>query len=147
MIAQDKLIHGLLSGALVGCLAGLVWIFGPSLWLELGYQFRPKEAKTVSSEPSRGSELLGEVPVSGFGSLFYSVEQGFSQLNQGAEVLIAPLSTDFGLVIPKILANVAVTGDVNPADPNFHIGFNILGRRGIKMRLKYPYIVSSVSLS
>src|SRR3990167_555140 len=99
---KTKLFRGILNGALVGALAALVWIFGPSLWLEAGYQFRPQQIKVEGSDPS-----ILAAPISGFGSLFYSVNQGFSQLNQGAEVLIAPLSTEFGVVIPKILANVA----------------------------------------
>ena len=116
MIAQDKLIHGLLSGALVGCLAGLVWIFGPSLWLELGYQFRPQ----VKMEGSDPSIFAPTVPVSGFSSLFFNIDQGFSQLNQDASVLITPLSSEFGIVIPKIMANVSVTPNVNPSDANIY---------------------------
>ncbi len=116
MPKRNKLIHGILNGALVGALAGLVWIFGPSLWLEAGYQLRPKTAGTV---PTEGT-VPALVPVSGFGSLFFNIDQGFSQLNQNAEVLITPLSTEFGIVIPKILANVTVTPNVNPADANIY---------------------------
>jgi len=108
---KTRLIYGLLNGALVGALAALVWIFGPSLWLEVGYQFRPKQAKVEGSQPS---VIAPATPVGGFSGMFYSINQGFSELNQGAEVLIAPLSTEFGVVIPKILANVAVSQDVNP---------------------------------
>jgi len=120
---KTKLFRGILNGALVGALAALVWIFGPSLWLEAGYQFRPQQIKVEGSDPS-----ILAAPISGFGSLFYSVNQGFSQLNQGAEVLIAPLSTEFGVVIPKILANVAVSEDVNPANPEIYQ--NILRQAG-----------------
>ncbi len=108
-MSRRGIIHGILNGALVGALAALVWIFGPSLWLELGYQVRPK---MEGSDPS--IVTAPAAPVSGFSGMFYSIDQGFSQLNQGAEVLIAPLSTEFGVVIPKILANVAVTENVNP---------------------------------
>ncbi len=114
---KSKLFHGILTGALVGALAGLAWIFGPSLWLETGYLFRPRQIKTEVSQPSVSSPAQ---PISGFSNLFFSVNQGFSELNQGAEVLIAPISTEFGVVIPKIMANVAVTADVNPADPNVY---------------------------
>ena len=120
---KSKLIHGILNGVLVGALAGLAWIFGPSLWLEVGYQFRPQQIKVEGSDPSTLA-----APISGFGSLFYSVNQGFSQINDGAEVLIAPLSTEFGVVIPKILANVAVSEDVNPANPEIYQ--NILRQAG-----------------
>ena len=123
---KSKLIHGILNGVLVGALAGLAWIFGPSLWLEVGYQFRPQ--KSVGTVPTEGTVPTSAAPISGFGSLFYSVNQGFSQLNQGAEVLIAPLSTEFGVVIPKILANVAVSEDVNPANPEIYQ--NILRQAG-----------------
>ena len=123
---KSKLIHGILNGVLVGALAGLAWIFGPSLWLEAGYQFRPQ--KSVGTVPTEGTVPTSAAPISGFGSLFYSVNQGFSQLNQGAEVLIAPLSTEFGVVIPKILANVAVSEDVNPANPEIYQ--NILRQAG-----------------
>lgn len=111
---KTKLFHGILNGALVGALAGLVWIFAPSLWLEVGYQFRPK---TVGTEPTIGAPAA---PVGGFAGMFYSIDQGFSGLNQNAEVLITPLSTEFGIIIPKILANVAVTPNVNPADANIY---------------------------
>lgn len=114
---KSRLFHRLLNGALVGALAVLVWIFGPSFWLELGYQFRPLQAKVEGSEPSIAAPAA---PLSGFAGMFYSINQGFSQLNQGAEVLIAPLSTEFGVVIPKILANVAVSQDVNPANPEIY---------------------------
>jgi sortase A len=113
MLKNVKLTQGLLTGGLAGALAGLVWIFGPTLWLEIGYRFRPQTVATaLTAAPT--------VPVAGFAGLFYSVNQGFSQLNQNAEVLITPLSSEFGVVIPKILANVAVTANVNPADPNVY---------------------------
>lgn len=108
---NNRLIHGILTGVLVGSLAVLVWIFGPSLWLEAGYRLRPQPVRMEGSDPSIAAPAT---PVGGFGSLFYSLNQGFSQLNQGAEVLIAPISTEFGMVIPKILANVAISQDVNP---------------------------------
>lgn len=114
---KSRLLHGILNGALIGSLAGLVWIFGPSLWLEIGYQLRPK--KTAGTVPTEGTVPV-LAPVSGFASLFYSVEQGFSQLNQGTETLITPLSSEFGIVIPKIMANVAVTPNVNPSDANIY---------------------------
>lgn len=115
-MSRRGIIHGILNGALVGAWAALVWIFGPSLWLEAGYQFRPKTVGTDLTERS----VPVAAPVSGFAGMFYSINQGFSQLNQGAEVLIAPLSTEFGVVIPKILANVAVSQDVNPANPEIY---------------------------
>ncbi|MDP4031076.1 MAG: sortase [Candidatus Beckwithbacteria bacterium] len=114
-MSRRGIIHRALNGALVGALAALVWIFGPSLWLEAGYQFRPQQIKMEGSDPS-----ILAAPISGFGSLFYSVNQGFSQISDGAEILIAPLSTEFGVVIPKILANVAVSQDVNPANPEIY---------------------------
>ncbi|MBU2051898.1 sortase [Patescibacteria group bacterium] len=123
-MSKRGVIHGILNGALVGALAALVWIFGPSLWLEAGYQFRPQ----VEMEGSDPSIFAPAGPVSGFGSLFYSVNQGFSQISDGAEVLIAPLSTEFGVVIPKILANVAVSQDVNPANPEIYQ--NVLRQEG-----------------
>ena len=116
-MSRRGIIHRALNGALVGALAALVWIFGPSLWLEAGYQFRPQ--KTVGTVLTERTVPVA-VPVSGFSGMFYSINQGFSQLNQGAEVLIAPLSTEFGVVIPKILANVAVSENVNPANPEIY---------------------------
>ena len=115
-MAQKTFIRSLLNGGIVAVIAGLAWIFGPSLWLEAGYQFRPKSVGTV---PTDGTVPVA-APVSGFTSMFYSVGQGFSQLNETAQVLITPLSTEFGVVIPKILANVAVTPNVNPSDTNIY---------------------------
>lgn len=113
MSVKSRFIHGLVNGALAASVAGLLWIFGPSLWLEVGYWFRPKQTRVAGADPA---VAVPAEKMSGFSGLFYSVGQGFSQLNEGAEVLIAPLSTDFGIVIPKIMANVAVTANVNPAD-------------------------------
>lgn len=109
-MAKKAVIRGIVNGALVAAIAGLAWIFGPSLWLEVGYQFRPKQA-AVTTTAAPGAQAL-----TGFASMFYSVGKGFSDLNQGAEILITPLSIEFGVVIPKIFANVAVTPNVNPAD-------------------------------
>jgi sortase A len=117
MPRRNSLIQGILTGALVGALAGLVWIFGPSLWLEISYQFRPRQTKVEKADSMIAAPTN---PVSGFGSLFYSINQGFSAISEGAEVMIAPMSTDFGVVIPKIMANVAVTADVNPAKPEVY---------------------------
>lgn len=117
-MSKRTILQGILNGALVGALLALAWIFGPSLWLELGYQFRPQTVSAVPTIPTMAP--ASSASVKGFASLFYSIDNGFSQLNQGAEVLIAPISTDFGVVIPKIFANVAVTGNVNPAEPGIY---------------------------
>jgi sortase A len=117
MTRRNKLVNGILTGGLIGCLAGLLWIFGPSLWLEVGYQLRPKTEGRITSAATIPTSAN---PVAGFGSLFYSIDQGFSAISEGAEVMIAPISTDFGVVIPKIMANVAVTADVNPAEAEIY---------------------------
>ena len=117
VMAQKTYIRGIINGGLAAAVAGLAWIFGPSLWLEVGYQIRPKQAKVEGSDPSI---IVSAGPISGFAGMFYSVGQGFSQLSETAQVLITPLSTEFGVVIPKILANVAVTPNVNPSDTNIY---------------------------
>lgn len=115
---RREIIRRILNGALIGAMAGLAWIFGPSLWLEFGYQFaRPQQAKVEGSDPAIAAPAG---PIGGFAGMFYSVNQGFSQLNEEAGVLITPLSTEFGVVIPKIMANVGVTPDVNPSDPSVY---------------------------
>jgi|APSaa5957512622_1039677.scaffolds.fasta_scaffold10247_2 LPXTG-site transpeptidase (sortase) family protein len=121
---QKKIIIWAVNVGLVLVVGLLVWIFGPSIFMEV--QFR--ELNKQKSE--------GKVSSSGFSSLMYSmsgvsimpvvdtglvseeaslVKPGFEALI-GEEVLMAPISAEFGLVIPKIFANVAVTENVNPAE-------------------------------
>lgn len=94
---------GLIFG--VGLLA---WIFGPSVFMEAQYQ------KQV------GQQQTGE-PTIGFGALMYTTIEvsgkptsGFSESLGEPETGILPISSQFGIVIPKIFANVAVTENVNP---------------------------------
>ncbi|MBU1085116.1 MAG: sortase [Candidatus Beckwithbacteria bacterium] len=122
---RKKIIVWSINLGLVLAVGGLVWIFGPSLFMEIQFKEMSKQ---------RGE---GEASKSGFSSLMYSMSgveepmkinmglvsdeaslvvlSGFGVL-VGEEVLIAPISSEFGLVIPKIFANVAVTKNVNPAD-------------------------------
>ncbi|MDZ7587228.1 MAG: sortase [Patescibacteria group bacterium] len=95
----------------------LAWVFGPSLFMEAQYQKQVQQQKS------------GE-PTIGFGALMYATPtmeetvgsavqpgQGFGEMvAQTGRSAIIPISTDFGIVIPKIFANVAVTENVNPAE-------------------------------
>ncbi|MCX6816972.1 MAG: sortase [Candidatus Beckwithbacteria bacterium] len=78
----------------------LAWIFGPSVITEARYQQEVKAASTGK-------------PTVGFSGMMVSMS-GFKQL-ANADV-VKPLSTQFGLVIPKIFVNVSVTENVNPED-------------------------------
>ena len=89
----------------------LAWIFGPSLFMEAQYQKQVKQHQS------------GE-PTIGFGALMFNLppvtsktEPGFATMADKAVVpTITPLSPEFGIVIPKIFANVAITENVNPAE-------------------------------
>ena len=98
----------LINLGIVAVVMILAWIFGPSLWVELHYQQQVKNESQVEMAE-------GTMPTKGFGSLMYSMT-GFGELLDEV-VLEEPESYQFGLVIPKIFANVAVTENVNPADP------------------------------
>lgn len=84
---------------LVGAAAILAWIYGPSLAVEAQYQEQVKQQESGQ-------------PATGFSTLMYSMS-GFQKSLQNNN-LIAPIDSNFGLVIPKIFANVSVTPDVNP---------------------------------
>src|SRR3990167_865384 len=84
---------------LVMVVALLAWIFGPSLFMEAQYQKQVQQKKS------------GE-PTIGFGALMYSMPQvarqaglGFEgMINKAVEPAIIPISTEFGVIIPKIFA-------------------------------------------
>lgn len=102
-----KYLFWFVNCSLAAAIAMLAWIYGPSLFLEVRYQ---SQAKTADQPVAATT-----VPAGGFNSLMYSLT-GFEEINQGTAALILPVSTDFGLVIPKIFANVAVTENVNPQE-------------------------------
>ena len=125
-MSRKSVIIWSINLGLVLVVGALVWIFGPSIFMEL--QFREMSKKREA----------GGVNQSGFSSLMYSMsgieevpykvnlglvseeaslieKSGFDSLI-GEDPLMAPISPEFGLVIPKIFANVAVTENVNPAD-------------------------------
>ena len=105
----------LVDAALILGLALLVWIFAPTAWVEWRYQ-RQKSVGTVLTEKT----VPVAAPLTGFSGLFSAVTGGFADLSANQESLIVPVSSEFGLIIPKIFANVAVTPDVNPADPKIY---------------------------
>ena len=97
----------------------LAWIFGPSLFMEAHYQKQVKQQE--SGEPIvgfagiLGSEVEDQQAITWEFDEATPVGGGFGELT-AEEVLVAPLSPEFGLVIPKVFVNVAVTEGVNPAD-------------------------------
>jgi len=107
-------------GILVG-VGILAWTYGPSVLVEANYQEQLKaEEVNEAVEPKKGfDELL--YSVSGFEDLI-EVNEPFKEF--GAE----PVSGRFGLVIPKIFANVAVIENVNPGDKEAYQ--RILGETG-----------------
>lgn len=117
-MSKKNILQGILNGALVAAVALLAWIFGPSLFMEAQYRVQVKQQKT------------GE-PTIGFGALMYTTptmtgivkpevglppQGGFADILDQSATLIVPISTEFGIVIPKIFANVAITENVNPAE-------------------------------
>jgi len=79
----------------------LAWIIGPSAWMETNYRSQVRQY-------GRGNALKG------FGALISSTEDFNQQLKEiGIE---KPISSQFGLVIPKIFVNVSVTENVDASD-------------------------------
>lgn len=111
MFKKKKALILSINLGLVAVLALLAWIFGPSLFMEAQYRVQVKQHQS------------GE-PTIGFGALMYTTPEisgtaksGFADmLDSKVESRIVPISTEFGLVIPKIFANVAVTENVNPSE-------------------------------
>lgn len=103
---RKTLIWGVNLG-LVIIAAILAWIYGPSVMVEAKYQ-----GQTSNEETGRGQAGAG------FSKLMYSMT-GFSEIIDDKS-LMAPIDPDFGLVIPKIFANVSVTEDVNPAQASVY---------------------------
>lgn len=108
VLDKKKVIIWSINLGLIFGVGVLAWIFGPSFFMEAQYQKQVQQEKT------------GE-PTVGFGALMYTTMEvtgkpisGFSEDLGQPETGILPISTDFGIVIPKIFANVAVTQNVNP---------------------------------
>jgi len=108
VLDKKKVIVWSVNLGLVLGLGLLAWIFGPSLFMEAQYQKQVKQQ--VSGEPTIG-----------FGALMYTTMEttgtatsGFSESLGQPVSGILPISPQFGIVIPKIFANVAVTKNVNP---------------------------------
>ncbi len=96
-VKKKKIIFWSINIGLITAVSVLAWIFGPSLFVEAKYQDQVKKQQSGK-------------PTTGFSSLMYSIagdEPGITQV-------ITPASIEFGLVIPKIFANVTVTENVNP---------------------------------
>lgn len=104
MISKKKTSILLVNLGIVAAAGLLAWIFAPSIWVEAQYQNQIKEYQ----DEQQGADK----PIKGFGDMIDPIS-GFKELLE--EELIAPVSSDFGLVIPKIFANVTVTENVNPA--------------------------------
>ncbi|MBU1499414.1 sortase [Patescibacteria group bacterium] len=110
-MSKKKILRISLNLGLVAAVALLAWIFGPSLFMEAQYQKQVQQQKS------------GE-PTIGFGALMYTMPEVTGTVQPGfADMLdiktgstIVPISTEFGIVIPKIFANVAITENVNPAE-------------------------------
>lgn len=91
---------------LAAAAAVLAWIYGPSVVVEAKYQ---EQLKQQEAGQTAGGSPAGRTS---FSSLMYSMS-GFQEILQD-DSLMAPIDANFGLVIPKIFANVAVTAEVNP---------------------------------
>ncbi|MEK7514045.1 MAG: sortase [Patescibacteria group bacterium] len=97
-MAKKQIIIWTVNLSLVLVAAVLAWIYGPSMVVEAKYQ------EQVKQQDFGGG--------AGFSSLMYSMT-GFSEILDDKS-LMAPIDPNFGLVIPKIFANVSVSQDVNP---------------------------------
>ncbi len=91
-------------GMIVLALGGIIGPFIPSLQLEANYAF-----KQLNRATTQQTQLPRAVPVV-FNPLV--TEDGAS---------IAPINTDFSLIVPKIGINAAVIPAVNPANPGEYL--------------------------
>ena len=109
-MSKKKILRISLNLGLVAAVALLAWIFGPSLFIEAQYRVQVKQQK--SGEPTIGfAALMYSLPeVSG------TAKSGFAEMLYETQAMMVPISTEFGIVIPKIFANVAITENVNPED-------------------------------
>lgn len=110
MFKKKKALILSINLGLVGVVVILAWIFGPSLFMETQYRVQVKQQK--SGEPTIGfAALMYFLPeISG------GAQGGFAEMLYETQAMMVPISTEFGIVIPKIFANVAVTENVNPSE-------------------------------
>lgn len=101
VIKKRQIIIWSVNLGLVVVVGILAWIFGPSIITEARYQ---QEVKAAAAGK----------PTIGFSGMMVSMS-GFKKLISDNNLTV-PVSTQFGLVIPKIFANIAVTENVNPED-------------------------------
>ena len=104
---------------LVAILGILAWIFGPSLFMEAQYQKQVKQQSAgeaiVGFANLLGEELESKQAVTWSYDQATPITPGFDEISN-QQLWASPISPEFGLVIPKIFANVSVTANVNPAD-------------------------------
>jgi len=109
---DKKKIIKLITGFGFGLsLAVLGWIYGPNLFIETRYHQQKSQAIQLAAG--------GGKPMVGFRSMIGSLAGGFKELTKQDDLMV-PVSAEFGLIIPKIFANVAVTENVNPEDPTIY---------------------------
>ncbi|KKU90708.1 MAG: sortase family protein [Microgenomates group bacterium GW2011_GWA1_48_10] len=90
----------------LSAIAGVVLTFAPAVSAEVHYRWDQVIGRTYV--------VAGQAPTSPAGS---AGQGGFGKLVANPPLLIKPMNTDFGVVIPKINANARVIANVDPGNP------------------------------
>jgi sortase A len=96
-----------INTVILGCLAYLVISFYPVLSVEAGYYFKQWTAQA----DEYGQTPTVPAPSTTFGTL----------LAEGPTLPVAPVNTDFSVIIPKIDVNTPVVADVDPGDKKAYL--------------------------
>jgi len=110
---------------------GIAMTLGPAAYLEAVYRFNQLRNvhyqlafKAEKVEPTPGGEKITPTPIRAVTptAVPFANTSFFGQLAGGDKIeLITPVSTRFGLVIPKIGANAPIIANVNAADPKAYL--------------------------
>lgn len=110
-----------LNICLVVVVAVLIWIFGPSIFIEAQFQKQLKQQATGETITGFTDLLDQQLNTQSTATWSYNeatpMAVSFQDISD-QPVWSTPVSPEFGLVIPKIFANVSVTENVNPANPD-----------------------------
>lgn len=116
---------------------GMAMTFGPALYLEVSYRYNQARniryvvAQAISPTPSPSVGNLGDLGNLGDNASETRLipiptdtppDTFFGQLTGGNSIkFLSPVSTEFGIIIPKIGANAPIFPNVDAADPDIYL--------------------------